>query len=154
MQAMVNDLLRRKGDKCLGNNMSDPLPFDADIEDLIRQMFVQGLTARNRDGYLMPFMQTPEGVFALALESGDAARVAAVNWVLQSDNVEAYALITYDGQVTIDGTTTAAIIVEYYAKLSSQREVFACRYRTPPDEDRQDGTPRIEPFSGVVRLAT
>ncbi len=134
--------------------MPDSLPFGKDIEDLIRELFLHGLTARNRDGYLTPIMHTRAGVFAVALTSADEVRSAARSRLRELDKPDAYALIMYDGQVTIEGTTTAAIVVEYLTESEDQREVFAFRYRLKTEKRGLTGALSIEPLGGVVRLAT
>jgi hypothetical protein len=134
--------------------MAESLPFGEEVENLIREFFLHGLTARNRDGYLTPVMHTKAGIVVIALPTDEEVRGAARAWLRESDEPDAYALVMYDGQVTIEGTTTLAIVIEYLSEVEDQREVFAFRYRVKTAERGPKGSLSIEPLGGVIRLAT
>jgi hypothetical protein len=134
--------------------MAESLPFGEDVEILIRELFLHGLTARNRDGYLTPVMHTKAGIVVIALSTDEEVRGAARAWLRESEEPDAYALVMYDGRVTIEGTTTPAIVVEYLSEVEDQREVFAFRYRVKTEERGPKGSLSIEPLGGVIRLAT
>ena len=133
--------------------MSDPLPFGGDIVERIKQAFFRGLSIRNREGRLLPFMQTPEGLFGLALDNTEMARQASASWLAQADSQQAYTIVTWDGEVTIGGTTTSAIVTEYRDKAGVIHETFVWRYRAKPSTGDVALPVGIELIGAIVRLA-